>query len=299
VRRLGILLGLVVLGVAAFFLTFCPTRPLYMRHRSVDVVSEDGTILSATLSLPRWARKPVPAVVVVHGSGRLARNHLRGDVRGLVRRGIGVLAYDKRGVGASEGVYPHSGEMDFGTVLEILAQDATAAFAQLRREEVDTSRLGFFGASQASWIIPIAAERLDPVPRFHIILSGAAVSTGVENFYSGLTGDGTRPPRIADPSEVRALVEGFAGPPGFDPAPILAAQRIPTLWLLGDRDESVPTFASVRVLDLIRAAGNESHTVVVYPGVGHGLRQAQTGEAAPIWRDIVSWLEREGVLDKR
>jgi len=296
-RHSSISLGVIGLGAVAFVLTFHPSRPLYMRHRSVDVVSADGSILAGTLSLPRWSRRPVPAVVVVHGSGRLTREHLRGDVRRLVWEDIGVLAYDKRGVGASAGTYPQGGGPGFEAALRLLAQDAAAAFAQLRREaDVDSSRLGFFGASQASWIIPIAAQQLDPKPLFHIILSGAAVSTGVEEFYSRLTGDGVSTPEIADPVDVRAQVAAFTGPPGWDPAPTLRALRVPTLWLLGDLDQSVPTFATVQVLDSIRAAGNDSYSVIVYPAADHSLRHVRTRETAPLWRDIVSWLKGQGVL---
>lgn len=299
-KRRSLLLGLAVLGAAAFVLTFHPSRPLYTRSVSVNVASADGTVLAGTLSLPRWARRPVPAVVVVHGSGPLTRHDLLGDVRRLVRQGIGVLAYDKRGCGSSGGTYPRGADVGFETVLGILTQDAEAAFVRLREQPgVDPSRLGFFGASQAGWIIPVAALRLDPQPRFHIILSGPAVSTGVEGYYSQLTGDGQRTPEIADPVVVRARVADYTGPAGFDPASALMELPVPTLWLLGDRDESVPTFATVRVLESIRAAGNEAHTVVVYPEVDHALRDVRTRESAPLWRDIRSWLEREGVLDER
>jgi alpha-beta hydrolase superfamily lysophospholipase len=269
-----------------------------MSQNSIEIVSKDGTTLAGTLSLPRWARAPVPAVVLVHGSGRLTREHLRGDVRQLVRHGIGVLAFDKRGVGASGGVYPQTSESDFESILRLLAQDAGAAFEQLRHAaRIDPSRLGFFGASQASWIIPLASAQLEPRPRFHIILSGAAVSTGVEEYYSRLTGDGLRPAELTDPIEIQKRVESFGGSVGFDPAPLWGALAIPTLWLLGERDQSVPTFASVRVIDAIRAVGYESHRVVLYPDVGHDLRNTRTHDSAPLWEDIRDWLRENGILD--
>ena len=254
VRRLRLLLCVVGLVGAGFFLVIHPSRPLTMWHKAVDIVSADGTVLRGTLSLPRWVRRPVPAVVIVHGSGPRTRDDLRGDVRRLVREGFGVLAYDKRGVGASQGVYPRSDAMDSEAILRLLAQDAAAAFDHVRREKsIDPSRLGFFGASQAGWIIPLAAQQLSPQPRFHIVLSGAAVSTGVEELYSQLTGDGLRDPQLTDPAEIKERVDGFTGPNGFDPAPLLQALQVPTLWLLGERDESVPTFATVRAIDSIRA----------------------------------------------
>ena len=67
--------------------------------------------------------------------------------------------------------------------------------------------------------------------------------------------------------------------------------------MLGERDESVPTFASVRVLDAMRAAGDEHHDVIVYPAADHGLRNVETGGPAPLWVDMRSWLTRKGVLE--
>ena len=292
------LLALALLG-GAFVLVFHPSRPLYMRQRSVHFTSADGTMLAGTLSLPRWVRRPVPAVVVVHGSGRITRRDMLGDVRGLVREGLGVLAYDKRGCGASGGTYPRGGGPDFEGVLRLLARDAEAAFVRLRGEpEVDPSRLGLFGASQAGWIIPIAAERLEPKPRFHVLLSAPAVSTGVEAFYSRLTGDGSRAPEIQEENVIRAQVSAYAGVAGYDPAPTLRLLPVPTLWLLGEDDRSVPTFATVRALEAIRGAGHRAHTVVVYPGADHALRDVGTGAALPVWRDLRTWLEAQAVLDK-
>jgi dienelactone hydrolase len=278
-------------------LAFHPSRPLYVSCRSIEIVSTDGTVLAGTLSMPRWIRQPFPAMVMVHGSGRLTREDLRGDVRRLVREGIAVLAYDKRGVGASQGVYPQNWGNDAESTLRILAVDAAAVLDRLRQEpDVDPARVGFFGASQAGWIIPLAAELLDPPPCFHVIISGAAVSTGAEEFYSTLTGDGHRPPQLTDAAEIRDRVSAFTGPTGYEPANRLRASRVPTLWLLGERDESVPTFATVRVLDSIRAAGNLSHTVIVYADADHGLRNVTTGESPPLWADVFSWLQEKNVI---
>ena len=163
---------------------------------------------------------------------------------------------------------------------------------------VDRERVGFFGGSQAGWIIPLAAQQLRPPPRFQIILSGAAVSTGVEGYYSALTGDGNRPPQVRDRAEVERRVRAFDGPAGFDPAPLLAASTVPTLWILGDEDESVPTFASLEALDAIRRGGNRSHTVIHYPGVDHELRD-RDGRPAPVGRDSIAWLRSIGILNGR
>jgi dienelactone hydrolase len=288
---------IVVLVLGNGVVVFHPTRPLYMRHRAVDITVDDGVRLRGTVSKPRWNRKPVPGVVLVHGSGPLTREHLLGDTRSLVWLGFAVLAYDKRGAGASSGVYLRGGGNSADALLRRLAADAAAAFVELAADpEVDATRIGFFGASQAGWIIPLAAELTRTRPRFQVILSGNAVSTGVEQYYSDLTGDGTRAPQVADRAEIERLVFSFNGRPGFDPASVLLASRTPTLWLLGDRDESGPTFASVRVLDTIRATGNDRHTVIRYPNANHALRDVATGEAVPVWNHMMTWLRQIHVL---
>lgn len=289
---------LAALAVAAIAVVFHPARPLYMRQRAVAVTVDDGVTLRGTISKPRWRREPVPGVVLVHGSGPLAREHLVGDTRRLVRLGFAVLAYDKRGAGASSGVYLRSSEHPADVLLRRLAADAAAMFDTLAADpDVDTTGLGFFGASQAGWIIPLAAELTRARPRFHVILSGNAVSTGVEQYYSDLTGDGMRPPQVADRADLERRVLSFSGPPGFDPAPVLLASRVLTLWLFGDRDESGPTFASIRVLDAIRATGNDGHTVIRYPNANHALRDISTGEPVPLWDDMITWLGQVRIMD--
>ena len=64
-----------------------------------DVRFSSGDIqLAGTLIRPAKAGK-VPIVILVHGSGAENRDYMLPWARFLVRRGIGVLAYDKRGRG--------------------------------------------------------------------------------------------------------------------------------------------------------------------------------------------------------
>ncbi len=90
---------------------------------------------------------------------------------------------------------------------------------------------------------------------FLIIISGTPASTGVEGFYSQLTGDGTGDALQPDVNEVKRQTLAFDGDPGFDPMPLWAELNCPTLWLLGDADRSVPTFASVDILEKHIASG--------------------------------------------
>lgn len=284
---------LIVLAVATLlvgvFLVFHPQRPLWMKHEELRVMTSDGIVLAGTLSMPRWT-DPVGGIVVVHGSGRLAREHIRGDVRSLVAMGFAVVHYDKRGVGASQGEYMPSASTPMEVLIDRLASDASMMMGALREKMAQYDlNCGFFGASQAGWIIPLAATKSRTIPEFLIILSGTTASTGMEGYYSQLTGDGNGPPTVQDAEEVRRLTLGYDGPPGFDPMPVWAGLRSPTLWLLGDSDASVPTFATVRILEEHVRGGHSEHSIVRYPNAGHDLRDVGTGKPMEIWPRIWEW----------
>src|SRR5207247_3161520 len=94
-----------------------------------------------------------PAIILVHASGSEDREYLLPFVRFLIRRGITVLGYDKRGVGGSTG--------DWNTAsFDDLAGDVVAAVEYLKtRSDIDGKQIGLLGISQAGWIMPLAAIR--------------------------------------------------------------------------------------------------------------------------------------------
>ena len=82
-----------------------------------------------------------------------------------------MLAYDKRGVGESEG--------DFRSVpFTELCDDGLAAIEYLKsRKEIDAKRIGVWGLSQGGWLGPLAASRSADVA-WVIAVSGPGVSPG-------------------------------------------------------------------------------------------------------------------------
>lgn len=280
-----------VLALIATIFWFHPGRPLWIKNDHFTVRTPDGVSLGATLSVPRW-KKPIGAVVLVHGSGPLTREHVSGDVRSLVANGFAVLHYDKRGSGSSQGEYMPSSSNPMTRIVEVLAADAATMMANLQgRFENHSIKFGFFGASQAGWILPLAVSKCRSPPSFLVIISGTPASTGLEGYYSDLTGDGTRPPRVHDPRELRRLTLAFDGEPGFDPMPLWESLACPTLWLLGESDRSVPTFVSVEILEKHIRKGHPEHKVVRFPNSGHDLRDVDTGQAADIWPLILGWYQ--------
>ena len=258
-------------------------------------VTNEGAALAATISYPSSGSAPFPGVVIVHGSGRMTRDQLRGMREPLLAAGLAVLTYDKRGVGESTGEYDDVGVRTSPQRMPLLGRDALACLRALKSSRgIDPARVGFLGMSQAGWIIPAAIGAAHPnETAFAVILSGPATSVGLEYAYSEATGDGIRAHESLTDAQIDARVDAYAGPPGFDHAEILRSLRTPTLWLLGSRDESIPIRHTERNLRALVAAGVPI-TLQVYEGGNHGL----FGPSGPIpfWQDVTEWLRANRIL---
>jgi dienelactone hydrolase len=290
----------IIFGTVLLLLGFFVGLPVYntkiltIRHEEVRIKSGDVE-LAATISMPRWGSGPFPALVSVHGSGPMRRQDISGDWRNLVPHGMVVLTYDKRGVGESSGRFGEVRTEFSEAWLGTLATDARACLEFLKRHpRVDPQRVGFFGGSQASWIIPIASDGQTDVA-FNVILAGAATSVGVETYYSSMTGDGRRPVEALSPEEIERRLQSYDGPTGFDPLPVLRRAKTPSLWLLGARDLSTPAERSSQNLEELRKQGAPI-TVKVYPNGNHGLHDISTGRRLPFYEDTVEWLHKQEIL---
>lgn len=291
-RLLLILLGL---SGAIFFVLY--SGILFIRSREVWLETGDVK-LHGQLFLPRWKEGPLPAAVIVHGSDPSTWQDMRLYGWRLAPQGMAVLMYDKRGVGESTGKYAPIGIRESSDRLLDLARDASAWVSWLAAQpEVDPARVGLIGGSQAGWVMPLAAVG-NPRVHFIVAISGPAVSYGIEEYYSQLTGDDPGPYRGLNLSdgEIERRLSKFRGPHGYDPIPVLEKLRIPTLWLLGGRDRSVPTFASVANLERIRPRVSGEIEIKIYPLGNHNLQNADTGDTLEYWSDLRRWLRRKGFL---
>jgi uncharacterized protein len=283
-----------------------------------DVRFTHGDIaLAGTLITPRTTG-PHPAVVLVHGSGPAARETVLPYARFLVRRGVAVLGYDKRGVGGS------TGDWDRAT-FDDLAADVVAATAWLRtRPDIDPRRIGLLGISQAGWVMPLAANRARDLA-FLISISGpglAAAETTLDQARNEMTARGMRPQAVdrivslmqrqydyartgqgwdaylAERSALAARM-GSAPPDTFpdapdhplwdrvrrlyfhEPAPVLRQLRVPTLALFGALDNNIVADKNRAAWEAALAAGGHpDYTLRVLPRADHLLLEAKIGSNA-------------------
>jgi pimeloyl-ACP methyl ester carboxylesterase len=169
-------------------ITFYPTDTLFTLRRPqtpqppyrfdeeiivTDYTDSQGNAihLEGTLTYPKGGGR-YPCLVLVSGSGQQNRDEeifqhkpflVLADY--LASRGIAVLRYDDRGMGAS------TGSLDNADT-RLFAEDAEAMlFAVKRSEHVDAKRLGIGGHSEGGAIAPMVAARNKEV-KFVVMLAG-------------------------------------------------------------------------------------------------------------------------------
>lgn len=135
----------------------------------------DNLKLSGTLTLPKKDGK-FPVIIIVSGSGPQNRD---GEMMGhkpyfliadqLTRNGIGVLRFDERGVGESEG--------DFNTItIEVSSSDVKSAIDYLKkRKEINVSKIGLIGHSIGGIVAPKVASETENVS-FIVLLAAPGVN---------------------------------------------------------------------------------------------------------------------------
>jgi uncharacterized protein len=291
-------------------------RPVAIERRE-DVQFSNGDVrLAGTLISPTTDRKH-PAIVLVHGSGPANREQVFPLARFLIRQGIAVLGYDKRGTGGSTG--------DWNTAsFEELAGDVVAAFEYLKtRNDVDRTEIGLFGWSQAGWVMPIAAVRAKDIA-FLISISGPGVpaaETTLDQAHNEMTARGMPPQAVEQLVGLMKLQYEFArtgqgwdeysvsrgriaarmgtppdtfpGTPDhpywafirrlyfYDPAPTLRQLHTPTLALFGERDNNIVADKNRAAWEFaLKGGGNRDYTLRILPKANHSMLEAKVGSNA-------------------
>jgi len=298
-----------------------------LKHEDVSF-QNDTVTLAGTLTTPASTGSH-PAIVLIHGSGDQRRDHafLQFIADLFALHGIAVLAYDKRGVGAS------TGDSDTAMLAD-LAGDALAGVAFLQtRPDITPHQIGLWGISQGGWIAPLAAAQSRNVA-FIILVSGPAVSVVQqdvdrvayelraggfsedevraaithEQLFSDVafTGQGwdkleasiqhARATRwasiVALPSQDEFERYGslWGQFRAYDPIPQLQQVTCPVLALFGGRDTVVPPAKNAPLLErALKAGGNRDYTITVFPDGDHVIMATPTGARrdVPLWTQFV------------
>ncbi|SDX18071.1 hypothetical protein SAMN05444487_111111 [Marininema mesophilum] len=146
-----------------------PTQEKEVGYKEREVKYKNkaaGVTLAGTLTLPQKSSGPVPAVLLIAGSGPMDRDETLGPhkpfkvlAKHLAQKGIAVLRVDKRGVGESTG----RGKFDTATTNDF-ASDAQAGVNYLKTlKDINSNQIGLIGHSEGAMIAPIVAKNTDDV----------------------------------------------------------------------------------------------------------------------------------------
>ena len=260
-------------------------------------------MLAGSLTLPE--RTPAPALVAVHGAEAATRSyalyeHLHAV---LPPAGFAAVTFDRRGEGASTGE-PSAGRFDLLADDAIAVVEDVAALPEIDAARIGlwgisqggwVAPLAATRSDRVAFLVLVASAGVSPaeqmrwaVPR-QLRLAGYgddavalqdAARAELEDVIHG-RGSAERaqelldaasreawwplaylPDRLLDEEEQRGWIEEM----DFEPEPIFAAVRVPTLLVYGEADSWMPVDLSVEAW---RRARGEEVDVVRLPGVGH------------------------------
>ena len=275
-------------------------------------IRHGNTSLAATLVLPGTKGRHT-VVVFVPGSQALSRDESSPfrEFDTLISNGIGILTYDKRGTGESNGDWQQES-------FEGLTDDALAVVALLKkRRDINPQQIGVWGFSQGGSIAPLAATRSRSIA-FVIITSGGATTMPEAEMneqlarmrvqklseeemkeavaFMGLQFDAVRSPQgwerfqaaIPQAREKKWYRYTWGGLPkdywqwkwwrpvvDYDPIPVLKKVKVPVLAMFGAADQfTLPEKISGFVATIeaaLRAGGNGDVTTKIFPNADHDI----------------------------
>jgi pimeloyl-ACP methyl ester carboxylesterase len=245
-----------------------------------DVVSEEvgfsnGPVrLAGTLTLPKRSG-PHPAIILIHGAGRTIPTRDFGYWSSyFAGHGIAVLAFDKRGGGASTG--------DANTAnYEDLADDVLAGLTYLQsRRDIADDRIGLYGTSNGGYIAPLAAARSHGRIAFITVRSGSARRVGDNIAYevgNDLRSQGFSDAEVARGVAIRQRVTDYVVS-----HPVISTAGWDSLIAEVNAVAGEPWYPWSRVLWVPRISPTDTNAVAFV----NKLREEWEYDPLPYWRTI-------------
>ncbi|MGP1395526.1 MAG: dienelactone hydrolase family protein [Inquilinaceae bacterium] len=243
---------LVAVGISAFSLSACQTTgtgggaggaqeitfQTYTPDGYVQILdgsyTSDSDEIDGVLRLPEGAAGPVPAVILMHGSGGI-RSQTEGSVSdALLAAGFATFTVDSF---SGRGLSSTAGDQGRLPIPANVVDGLQALKALRQRPEIDPERIGITGFSRGG----IAAMYGALAPIKQAVLGDAPPFAAYAPVYPGC-------------GMQWDSVETVGGPIHF---------------FLGANDDLTPPANCQRTAERMRAQGTEDLQVTVYPGAGH------------------------------
>lgn len=303
-----------------FILGYC--MPAALRAQTTAYSEQDlsfrskGNKLWGKLILPEHYKGKLPVVVFVHGSGPedySSSDNYRYLWETFTRIGFACYSWDRPGVDKSEGQWYTCSVAD-------RAQEVLDAVQQLKATAaIDTAQIGFWGISQAGWVLPMVAQYYKP--SFVITVSSPVTTAFEQELYrvqSEMKAEGFATTDISKAlaynHSLQAMIQAGQPYDSFavlqkaiedakwkdnvisgdamvydylrivfkaDSAPDLRGLHCPLLAIWGANDLVVPPLKSAAAYKkAMLAMGNRKAVIKIIPGADHTLTYNKTGKRA-------------------
>jgi pimeloyl-ACP methyl ester carboxylesterase len=253
-----------------------------------EIVFKSGdNVLSGTLVLPNDAEN-VPVLVFIGGMeewGDFNKNRQPFIEENLIsvfpRSGIGVMYYNPRGVGDSDGKWQR-------TPLSGFADDAIAGIQYLnQRKEVDPSRIGIIGHGEDGWVAQMVAAKAPDLVKIMVSLGGPTMTPErqlVNEYFNEYVCGGQDSSAAYEKAvqkaqshqnwvDVLPLTKSWRHmklKQGFEPAEYIEDISIPSLFLFGENDGDVyPDWARQDLNEIFPDSLPSNIDVYTIPGANH------------------------------
>ncbi len=278
-------------GILLLFITFSSASAQEIQRLNITFESA-GYTMHGELIMPQ-KQDSVPMIVFLAGAGEnssyrtLYKSFLEENLEALfLKEGYGLLYFDKRGVGDSEGKW-HK------TDIYERADDAKAAIDFLKTvKAVDQSRIGLIGHSQGGWVAQVAGALYPNDIKMIVSLAAPVFSTEMSLtniYYSQYLCEGDEQEKAFEKATKKAhsdlnWVEWFPLKRAwrhlkeiaeFDPKNELKNLTIPSFFVFADNDNMVyPGWAINSLNDLFPSGIPDNYTLQIIPGANHDFKTA-------------------------
>ena len=284
---------MIALWIALQAATVAPTVSAGLdgaRPVEIRVQSPQGHLMAGEILLPARP-EPVPAVLLISGSGRQSRDFAAFGGRyrphhdlakALLAAGIAVIRFDERNTGASGGDHRRASAQDLQSDVQLILHRAA------EDSRLDRRRLFLFGHSEgAVFAMRLAAS--DPLVR-GIAIAGAPYLSGRALTRQQVEVEVRRKPgqpladwkAAVDAAYAKEIAYQESRPSlramlDYDGRAVAARVGKPALVLEGAEDWQIRPPQGLQLAAAMRGAGNRKVTYRLLTGVGHLLTRNPHG----------------------
>lgn len=274
-------------------LAFVPIQSYAQNLLRTNITFESGRFtLHGELLLPQKADS-VPMIIFLVGAGENSshrttyKEFVEKNLEALfIKEGYGILYFDKRGIGDSEGRWQRSNIYD-------RADDAKAAIDYLKTlNNVDPNRIGVFGHSQGGWVAQVVGSLYRNDVKAIVSIAGPVSNAELHltNIYnSEYLCEGETKEKAFEQASKKAKSDinwvsvfplkkawrHLKETAEFDPSNDLKRITDPALFVFASNDHMVyPGWALTSLNETFPDGIPDNFTLSVIPGANHDLKNA-------------------------